>query len=328
MGKSRTRQFLFALTTFVCTSFSTAHALNALNFVSYVSSGGSDSNDCSQTAPCLTFDQAIGKTIAGGQVSVLAAGTFGPALITKSLTIVNDTTGTATDCCSDDIQGSIQAMIVVAAGPNDVVTLRGLTINPSGNPLPGEIGVMIQNALQVNIEKCTIRNVVGAGIEVAPSSSGTLASSISLKIEDTIVTGTAAGARISSAPAVLVNVSISRSSFQNNSGGGIRLDTTPGAAITAAIADSTISLNAGNGLNALGSSSNVMVNLLRDVIASNGSAGVQANGATAAVLVNATALLNNPSALSAINGGRILTYGNNSIVGSSGSGFTGTATLQ
>ena len=125
-----------------------------------------------------------------------------------------------------------------------------------------------------------------------------------------------------------MNVSISRSSFQNNSGGGIRLDTTPGAAITAAISDSTISLNVASGLNALGSSSNMMVNLLRDVIASNGAAGVQANGATAAVLVNGTALLNNSSALSAVGGGRILTYGNNSIVGPAGSAFTGTASLQ
>jgi hypothetical protein len=328
MGKSRVQQFLFALTTFVCASFSTAHALNALNFVSYVSSGGSDSNNCSATAPCQTFTQAIAQTVAGGQISVMDAGTFGSALITKSLTIVNDTTGTATDCCSDEIQGSIQAMVVIAAGPNDVVTLRGLTINPSGNPLPGEIGVMIQNALQVNIEKCTIRNVVGPGIDLAPSSSGTLASSISLKIEDTIVTGTSTGVRISSAPAVPVNVSISRSSFQNSSGGGIRLDTTSGAAITAAISDSSISLNAGNGLNALGSSSNVMVNLLRDVIAFNGTAGVQAIGATAAVLVNGTALLNNSSALSAVGGGRILTYGNNTIVGPAGSAFTGTASLQ
>jgi hypothetical protein len=325
MGKSRVRQFLFALTTFVCASFSPAYALNN---ISYVSGSGLDSNNCSPTAPCQTFAHAISQTEAGGQISVMDAGTFGPAFITQSLTIVNDTSGTASDCCSDFGEGPIQAMIIVAAGPNDVVTLRGLTINPSGNPLPGEIGVMIQNALQVNIEKCTIRNVVGAGIEVAPSSSGTLASSISLKIEDTIVTGTAAGARISSASTVPVNVSISRSSFQNNAGGGIRLDTTSGAAITAAISDSAISLNAGNGLNAVGSSSNVMVNLLRDVIASNAAGGVQANGATAAVLVNATALLNNASATSVVSGGRILTYGNNSIVGAAGSGFTGTASLQ
>jgi len=39
--------------------------------------------------------------------------------------------------------------------------------------------------------------------------------------------------------------------------------------------------------------------------------------------------LNNlTGATSVVAGGRVVTYGNNSIVGSSGSGFTGTASLQ
>jgi hypothetical protein len=71
-----------------------------------------------------------------------------------------------------------------------------------------------------------------------------------------------------------------------------------------------------------------MVNLLRDVFGFNGASGIQANGTSAAVIVNNTALLNNANGLSAINGGRILTYGNNSIVGTGGSGFTGTPSLQ
>ena len=43
-----------------------------------------------------------------------------------------------------------------------------------------------------------------------------------------------------------------------------------------------------------------MVNLLRDVFGFNGAAGIQANGTSAAVVVNNTALLNNNTALSAI----------------------------
>jgi hypothetical protein len=72
-----------------------------------------------------------------------------------------------------------------------------------------------------------------------------------------------------------------------------------------------------------------MLNIKNSVIARNGSAGVQANGASAAALVNNTVLDSNTAgATSAVGGGRVVTYGNNSIVGSAGSGFTGTASLQ
>ena len=127
-----------------------------------------------------------------------------------------------------------------------------------------------------------------------------------------------------------VNLSISRSvCFRTAAVAAYGSTPRPVRRLRPPFSDSTIGLDAGNGLNALGSSSNVMVDLLRDVIAFNGTAGVQANGATAAVLVNGTALLNNSSALSAVGGGRILTYGNNSIVGPAGSAFrTGTASLQ
>jgi len=49
----------------------------------------------------------------------------------------------------------------------------------------------------------------------------------------------------------------------------------------------------------------------------------------AAALVNSSVLDSNTAGATALIGaGRILTYGNNSIVGTSGSGFTGAAPLQ
>ena len=72
-----------------------------------------------------------------------------------------------------------------------------------------------------------------------------------------------------------------------------------------------------------------MLNIIHDVIASNGNAGIQANGTNAAALVNGSVLDSNTAGATAVVGaGRILTYGNNSIVGTPGSGFTGTASLQ
>jgi hypothetical protein len=72
-----------------------------------------------------------------------------------------------------------------------------------------------------------------------------------------------------------------------------------------------------------------MFNIHSSVIAKNGVAGLQANGATAAALVDTTLFDTNTSgATSVVAGGRLLTYGNNRIVGSPGSGFTGSAALQ
>jgi hypothetical protein len=80
---------------------------------------------------------------------------------------------------------------------------------------------------------------------------------------------------------------------------------------------------------AVGPSNNVVVNITNDVIASNGNYGIQSSGGNAAVLVNSTSILDNTvGATASVSGGRLLTYGNNRIFGSPGSGFTGTASLQ
>jgi hypothetical protein len=72
-----------------------------------------------------------------------------------------------------------------------------------------------------------------------------------------------------------------------------------------------------------------MLNIRNSVIADNGAAGIQANGANAAALLNNTLLDSNATgATSAVGGGRVLTYGNNSVVGPLGSGFTGSVPLQ
>jgi hypothetical protein len=96
------------------------------------------------------------------------------------------------------------------------------------------------------------------------------------------------------------------------------------------IADSVVSNNGGNGINAVGNAGGqAVVSIKNSVIAKNGVAGVQANGVNAGVLLQTTLLDQNANgATSIVNGGHISTYGNNSIVGSAGSGFTATAGLQ
>ena len=125
-----------------------------------------------------------------------------------------------------------------------------------------------------------------------------------------------------------INATFDHVTVIGNGGGGIRLDTTNGP-VTADVTDSVISNNAGNGLSAQGGAGGAaMLSIRNSVIAKNGAAGVNATGSTGAALVQTTLLDSNTNATSVTSGGRILTYGNNSIVGPAGSGFTGPAALQ
>src|SRR5438045_7634563 len=100
--------------------FSTlAHAQASRTWVSGV---GDDANPCSRTAPCKTFAGAISKTAAGGEIDALTPGGFGAVTITKSITI----DGGGGQVASVLVSGTNG--IVVAAGPNDVVTLRNLRL--------------------------------------------------------------------------------------------------------------------------------------------------------------------------------------------------------
>src|SRR6188472_965124 len=69
----------------------------------WVSGVGDDVNPCSRTAPCKTFQGAISKTAAGGEISVLDPGGFGALTITKSLTI--DGTGQVSSILSSGTNG-------------------------------------------------------------------------------------------------------------------------------------------------------------------------------------------------------------------------------
>ena len=120
----------------------------------WVSGTGDDANPCSRTAPCKTFAGAISKTAAAGEIDVLDSGGFGGLTISKSLSII--ATGTIGGVLVSGTNG-----ITVAAGPNDVVLLRGLDIAGNGSGLNG---VSVSEAATVEIEDCRIFGFTGAGV--------------------------------------------------------------------------------------------------------------------------------------------------------------------
>jgi hypothetical protein len=119
----------------------------------WVSGVGDDVNPCSRTAPCKTFAGAISKTAAGGEISVLDPGGFGGVTITKSMTI--DGLGPMSSILAVGQNG----VLINGAGIN--VILRNLTINCAASTVGN--GIRIINAATVVIDNVTIENCAGTG---------------------------------------------------------------------------------------------------------------------------------------------------------------------
>jgi hypothetical protein len=187
------------------------------------------------------------------------------------------------------------------------------------------VGVTVTNGNLVmdNVHLRTIFGASASALQVAPTAPSKVV------VKNCIFDDNAAGVLIKPAAGGSVSVAFDHVTIAANAGGGIKTDSTNGA-ITVEIADSVVKDNSGNGINAVGGAGGQnMVSIGNSIIAKNGAAGVQSNGANAGVLLATTLLDQNASgALSVVGGGSLLTYGNNRIVGAQGSSFTGTAALK
>jgi nitrous oxidase accessory protein NosD len=284
----------------------------------WVSGSGDDNNQingCVRTAPCQTLTSALQAVLPGGTISCVDPTLTSALIISKDVSI---------DCSGGVVIAGISDGIVIDTAGVEV-TLRGLVIiGLAIDNTQVQAGIDIAAAALVRVENCKISGFSQAGIKAEPS-----ANNLTVKIQDSTIMTNGSGVLVAPTGGGSVSMSIDRSRIENNSGGGVKTDTSSGA-ISASISDSSISFNNGNGLNAVSiSGAQNMLTLVRDVITKNGTAGIQANGASAAALVNNTLLDTNVAgATSAVGGGRILTYGNNSTIGPAGSGFTGTAPLN
>src|SRR5262249_31818932 len=176
----------------------------------FVSGLGSDSNPCSIHSPCRSFAQAITLTNPGGEITILDPGGYGPATITKAISIVNDGVGEAgvTETTAIDA-------ITVAAGVNDEVNLRGLTLVGGG---VGNNGVTITGGGLVKIENSVIRGFLHQGINMIPSSNSKL-----VVLDTTLSSNFGTGVAVDPSGNVTVRAVFKRVQSINNSGKGFYL---------------------------------------------------------------------------------------------------------
>jgi hypothetical protein len=129
----------------------------------FVSSHGLDSNACSPSAPCRTFQHAHDVAAAGGEIDVLDPAGYGAVNITKSISIVGHG--------FSGVSVPSGGVAITINGANAVVNLNGVLIEGGGL---GQTGVLFSNGSVLTLEDCVIRNLTGDGIHFAPAASSSL----------------------------------------------------------------------------------------------------------------------------------------------------------
>lgn len=121
----------------------------------WVSTGGSDTNPCSEKQPCRTFGAAIAAVRAGGEVAALDSGEYGPVVIAKSVTLSAPVGVRAV------VPASTRDSVQINAGASDTVTLRNLHFINKGT---ASNGVYFYAGGVLNVEGCVAEGFHGNGI--------------------------------------------------------------------------------------------------------------------------------------------------------------------
>jgi len=249
----------------------------------WVSGVGDDANPCSRTAPCKTFAGAISKTAPGGEINCLDPGGFGGVTITKPLSIVCQYTEGGVLSAGAGVNG-----IVINAGVNDAVYLRGIDLHGAGN---AQNGVRLIAGGSLTIEDCVIRSY-----------------------------NASSGQGVSFQPTGTTRLVINNSTISNNgnaaTGGGILIQPT-GVGVANAVLDHVrVTMNANNGVLINGTSTVMITN---SVISNNPGFGIHTASGSPTVRVGGTVITLNGTGVS--NGaGTIESYCTNQFNGNSGDG--------
>jgi len=292
---------------------------------SWVSPTGNDTNNgtCSIAAPCKTFQHAHDMTLAGGELSVLRAGSYGSLTIAKSISMTNDGAGEA------EITGGIDG-IDIQANAGDVIGLRGLTID--GSQFPGKgtgvtFGAGASAALHV--QNCVIRNFARGIVMVAGASMRMLVSDTLIYNNGSVGAGSATSGGIFAAAIGLqgaganAEVVLNRVRLENNQNGlivvgnqppveGPQLHDGPSHVI---LRNSIVSGSAANGIWAVtaAGAAPVAIFVRNTAAVGNGAAGILADGPGATIAIGRVTVARNATGLTASNGGQIFSYSDNEI---------------
>jgi Right handed beta helix region len=196
----------------------------------FVSGLGLDTNPCTVTQPCRTFQHAHDTAAVNGEIDVLDPAGYGPLTITHGISIQGHGYSSIFQTSNPG------AAITVSVTTSDPVTLNGLLLDGGGT---GSTGILITSGPSVQILNSVLRHFV-YGIRDSPSTNG------NLLVENTIAsdnseTGIALGPNGGSIHATFNRITANNNSFGVATG-----------ANNLTIANSVISNNSMHGLDCLG----------------------------------------------------------------------------
>src|SRR5438067_5142315 len=125
---------------------------------------GLDTNPCTRTAPCRNFAAAIAQTASGGEVIVLDSGGYGPVTINQAVSLV------APPGVYAGISVFSNSGITINAGPTDVVTIRGLTLNGLG----GNSGIDFLSGAALYVQDSVFKDFASFGILASTSANASV----------------------------------------------------------------------------------------------------------------------------------------------------------
>jgi len=271
----------------------------------FVSSFGSDANDCSRAAPCRTFQRAHDQTLQIGEITVPDPGGYGAVTITKSISIINDGVGEAGALVSGGFNG-----ITINAGADDRVSLRGLTVKGIG--FGGGNGIVFTAGRFLSIENCTIRKFtgtaqsqfIGHGIIFNPAGDSDLAISNTL-VSDNEGHGISV-VRANNGVSHTTQATFSFVQVYHSGLHGIVLSAGGTAGSINAAADNIVSsFNAVSGL-AIEGSNIILLNVTRSMVSSNGT-GFSSSNDSGTIGVGQSNVARNDITWS----GHVFSYGDN-----------------
>jgi hypothetical protein len=275
----------------------------------WVSGTGLDTNPCTRSAPCATFQTAYNSTDAFGEINCVDAGSYGGVVITKSITISCEA-GTAGVLTPSNLYA-----VDVDVAAADVVYLRGLDINGLGPTNGGAEGILFVGVGTLHVEKCLIHSNAGFGIKFLPGVTGS--GPASLFVADTVVSdnGTAgSGGNILITPDPSINATVSLERVQMTNGTfGLDADGSNGSFLSVSLTDSLASGNANSGIIAETTSGRTIMMVDHTKSSNNGTFGLKADGANAEMMVGSSTISGNGTGVVIRNGATLLSYQNNQI---------------
>ena len=289
----------------------------------FVSTVGVDTNTCTRTAPCRTFERAHAVAASGDTIFCIDPGSYFATSIQKSITI--DCSAVSAAAFRADF-----APVFSIAVPGIHVTIRGLNIRGLGNIN----AIDFVDGASLRVERCTIQEIVSgqptissAGIRFIPAQGAA-----QLFVSDTIISrvgdNTLGGSAILVAPrAGSALVTLERVQLNGNFE-GLRATGASGGAVFVSIQDSIASINSSYGfiaVNPVGGKP-VTMDIQRSSSTLNGGAGIRASGPGVRVFVGSSSVTANTTGYSPANGGIIFSYGNNAVDSNSDDGLANGST--